>query len=175
MGWEFIDDIIWMKPNASVKNRVGGFMQHRKPLGYKPNCVTEYVMVYRKPTYRLIDWNIKQYDNDIVEKSKVAGNFEKTNVWQIDPVYNKSHLAVFPPELCKRVIQYYSFKGDLVFGPFAGSGTLGKTAINLNRKFFLTEKDKSYFRYMKESMGKPTLFQTHKVKCLSLDEFIESK
>jgi hypothetical protein len=39
MGWEFIDDIIWEKPEASVKNRIGGFQQHRKPLGYKPrNC-----------------------------------------------------------------------------------------------------------------------------------------
>lgn len=61
MGWEFIDDIIWMKPEYSVKNRIGGFQQHRKPLGYKPNCVTEYLMVYRKSTDRLIDWNIHQY------------------------------------------------------------------------------------------------------------------
>ncbi|NCS90168.1 MAG: site-specific DNA-methyltransferase, partial [Ignavibacteria bacterium] len=29
-----------------------------------------------------------------------------------------------PTELCKRVIQYYSFKGDLVFDPFGGSGTV---------------------------------------------------
>ena len=49
-GWEFIDDIIWEKPEYSVKNRVGGFQQHRKPLGYKPNTITEYLMVYRKQT-----------------------------------------------------------------------------------------------------------------------------
>ncbi|MCY3867417.1 MAG: HEAT repeat domain-containing protein, partial [Chloroflexi bacterium] len=47
LGWEFIDDIVWAKPEASAKNRVGGFQQHRKPLGYKPNMITEYVMVYR--------------------------------------------------------------------------------------------------------------------------------
>jgi len=61
-GWEFIDDIVWLKPEASVKNRVGGFMQHRKPLGYKPNSVTEYLMVYRKSTEKLLDWNIRSYD-----------------------------------------------------------------------------------------------------------------
>jgi len=48
MGWEFIDDIIWVKPEASVKNRNAGFLQHRKPLGYKPNAVSEMLMVYRK-------------------------------------------------------------------------------------------------------------------------------
>jgi len=48
MGWEFIDDIVWVKPEASVKNRNAGFLQHRKPLGYKPNAVSEMLMVYRK-------------------------------------------------------------------------------------------------------------------------------
>ena len=28
MGWEFIDDIIWVKPEPSAKNRVSGFNQH---------------------------------------------------------------------------------------------------------------------------------------------------
>ena len=48
LGWEYLDDIIWLKPESSVKNRIGGFQQHRKPLGYKPNTVTEMIMVYRK-------------------------------------------------------------------------------------------------------------------------------
>ena len=55
IGWEFIDDIVWMKPEASVKNRNAGFLQHRKPLAYKPNSTTEYVMVYRKQSDQLID------------------------------------------------------------------------------------------------------------------------
>ena len=55
MGWEFIDDIVWEKPETSVKNRNAGFLQHRKPLAYKPNAVTEYLMVYRKKTDKLID------------------------------------------------------------------------------------------------------------------------
>jgi hypothetical protein len=46
-GWEFIDDIIWLKPESSVKNRNGCFLQHRKPLAYKPNAVTEYLRFFR--------------------------------------------------------------------------------------------------------------------------------
>ncbi|TAE00537.1 MAG: restriction endonuclease subunit M [Bacteroidetes bacterium] len=153
-GWEFIDDIVWLKPEYSVKNRIGGFMQHRKPLGYKPNSVTEYLMVYRKETTKLIDWNMKSYDSQIIKESKVEDGYETTNVWKIDPKFDKIHSAVFPVELCKRVIQYYSFKGDLVFDPFAGSGTVGKTAKSLGRKFFLTEKESTYFEYMK-SKAKP--------------------
>jgi len=170
MGWEFIDDIVWMKPEASVKNRIGGFMQHRKPLGYKPNSVTEYLMVYRKSTEKLLDWNIHQYDWEKVNESRVADGFETTNVWKIDPCFDKIHSAVFPAELCKRVIQYYSFKGDLMFDPFGGSGTVGRTAKSLDRYFFLTEKDEKYFRYMqsKKSYG---IFDKHPTKFLSLTDF----
>ena len=52
MGWEYIDDIIWMKPEPSAKNRVAGFNMHRKPLAYKPNCITETLMVYRKKNFK---------------------------------------------------------------------------------------------------------------------------
>jgi DNA modification methylase len=170
-GWEFIDDIIWQKPDYSVKNRIGGFMQHRKPLTYKPNSVTEYLMVYRKETTRLIDWNVKNYDKETIEESLVPEGYETTNVWKIDPCFDKVHSAVFPVELCKRVIQYYSFKGDLIFDPFAGSGTVGKVAKALGRKFFLTEKEPTYFEYMK-SKEKPSLLDEDRSLFLTFQEFV---
>jgi DNA modification methylase len=173
MGWEFIDDIIWVKPEASVKNRNAGFLQHRKPLAYKPNARTEYLMVYRKQTDKLIDWNIRQYDWETVKESKVKDGYETSNVWEIDPKFDKVHSAVFPVELCKRVIEYYSFKGDLVFDPFAGSGTFGRTAKYLNRYFFLTEQEPKYFEYMKSFLKKneTRLFKERESKFLTIDEF----
>ncbi len=170
-GWEFIDDIIWLKPESSVKNRVGGFMQHRKPLAYKPNAVTEYLMVYRKATSKLLDWNIRSYPNEIVEASKVKDEFETNNVWKIDPVFDKVHSAVFPKELCKRVVRYYSFKGDLVFDPFGGSGTLGRTAKALDRRFFITEINTDYFEYMKSKTKSKTMFNERITKFQTFDEF----
>ncbi|MGB4654401.1 MAG: DNA methyltransferase [Bacteroidales bacterium] len=172
-GWEFIDDIIWLKPEASVKNRIGGFMQHRKPLAYKPNAVTEYLMVYRKQTEKLLDWNMRSYDGKTVEESKVADGYETTNVWKIDPCFDKVHSAVFPFELCKRVIQYYSYKGDLVFDPFAGSGTVGQAAKALDRLFFLTEQEPTYFEYMKSKTKSKLMFDEIKTKFLTLEQFKE--
>jgi DNA modification methylase len=173
-GWEFIDDIVWLKPEASVKNRIGGFMQHRKPLGYKPNSVTEYLMVYRKSTEKLLDWNIRNYDHKTVEESKVADGYETTNVWKIDPCFDKIHSAIFPVELCKRVIQYYSYKGDLIFDPFGGSGTVGRTAKALERLFFLTEQEIKYFEYMQSKTKDSTLFNERKTRFLTLEQFKET-
>ena len=174
MGWEFIDDIIWEKPECSVKNRIGGFQQHRKPLAYKPNTVTEYLMVYRKKTDKLLDWNIRQYDRPTVEESKVKEAFETTNVWKINPKSDKIHPAVFPAELCKRVIAYYSYKGDLIFDPFAGSGTTGKTAQSMGRLFFMTEKEPKYFAYMKKLMPENIFSQDLPAKFLTLEQFASS-
>ncbi len=175
MGWEFLDDIVWVKPESSVKNRIAGFLQHRKPLAYKPNAVTEMLMVYRKSTDKLIDWNIHQYHLDVVEKSKVSDSFESTNVWKIDPTYDKNHSAVFPISLCDRVIKYYSMVGDLVFDPFAGSGTLGKSALRLNRSFFLTEIEAKYVEYMRVEFraGGFTNDYSRNVHILDLAEFIK--
>jgi DNA methylase len=160
-----------LKPETSVKNRIGGFMQHRKPLGYKPNAVTEYLMVYRKQTEKLLDWNMRSYNFDIVNESKVADGYESNNVWKIDPCFNKVHSAIFPVELCKRVIQYYSFKGDLVFDPFGGSGTVGRTAKSLERLFFLTEQEPVYFDYMQQKAKPDALFKERQTQFLSLEEF----
>lgn len=171
MGWDFIDDIVWAKPEASVKNRNAGFLQHRKPLGYKPNARTEYLMVYRKKTDKLLDWNIRQYDWQTVRDSKVQDGYETSNVWDIDPTFNKTHSAVFPIELCKRVIEYYSFKGDLVFDPFGGSGTFGRTAKFLNRHFFLTEKNSEYFEYMQSFLKRLNFSDERTTKFMKLRDF----
>lgn len=176
MGWEFIDDIVWIKPEASVKNRNAGFLQHRKPLGYKPNAVSEMLMVYRKKTDKLIDWNMKQYPDDKIEKSKVLNGYETTNIWRIDPVFDKVHSAVFPLELCRRVIKYYSFVGDLIFDPFSGSGTLGRAAGQLDRFFFLTERESKYISRIKENISSEfDLFSMSKAqpKFIGIKKFIE--
>ena len=87
MGWEFIDDIIWAKPEKSAKNRVAGFDVNRKPLTYKANPRTEYVMVYRKKSYKLIDWNLRRYSLADINSSRVDDDFERSNVWEISPRY----------------------------------------------------------------------------------------
>lgn len=170
LGWEFIEDIIWVKPERCAKNRNGGFFRHRKPLGYKPNIVTEYVMVYRKKTDKLIDWNMRQYDEETVEASKVKGGYEKTNVWHIHPASDKVHPAIFPTELATRVIQFYSFKGDVVFDPFGGIGTVGGAALPLERFFLLVEQAEKYVQKAMQAV-EGSLFSGIHPRCLNLDEF----
>lgn len=153
-GFDFIDDIIWEKPSGAgwATGRGRRFAADRTPLQYKAVPVTEYLLVYRKHTDKLIDWNIRNHpDKEAVLSSKVQDGYEQTNIWRLPPSYTKEHPAIFPAELVKRVIQYYSFEGDVVLDPFAGTGTVGKVAINLNRRFALAEMDPNYLELIKRN------------------------
>jgi len=152
-GFEFIDDIVWKKPDGAATNRNGGFFQHRKPLGYKPNPVVEYVMVYRKNTEKLIDWNMRQIPDKVMKASKVKGkDYDKTNLWKINPETSNKHPASFPEKLVENVIKFYSYENDLVMDPFAGSGTVGKVSADNNRYSFLVDDKPEYIKVMKKRL-----------------------
>ena len=151
-GFEFIDDIIWEKPEGAgwATGRGRRFAADRHPLQYKAVPVTEYVLVYRKQTDQLIDWNIREHhDQQAVRESRIGDGYERTNVWRIPPASSREHPAVFPRELADRVIAYYSFKGDVVLDPFAGIGTVGESCAASGRRFVLSEKDAGYVEVMR--------------------------
>ena len=158
IGFEFIDDIIWRKPEGAGWHLGRGrrFAADRQPLQYKPVTVTEYILVYRKKTRRLIDWNLRQHpDPAAAARSRILGEYDITNIWEITPAGHKAHPAVFPDELARRVIRYYSFEGDCVLDPFAGVGTVGRVAAAMGRRFILIEKRADYYATLRRELSQP--------------------
>jgi DNA modification methylase len=154
-GYDFIDDIIWEKPEGAgwATGRGRRFAADRNPLQYKPVPVTEYILVYRKHTDKLIDWNIRAHpDKKLVAESKIGDDYERTNIWRIKPAHDPRHPAVFPLELAEKVIRYYSFKGDVVMDPFVGIGTTGKAPAMLGRRFVLIEQNPRYVDIIREEV-----------------------
>ena len=143
-GFHFIDEIYWIKPEPSVPDRISGYRQTRKPLSYKPNCITESIMVYRKNADFLLDKNMRQnksYDDYYRHEDE---DIDTSNCWYITPSRDKKHPAVFPEELVRRVLKYYSFEGDTVLDCFAGSGTTGRVARSMSRVPIMCEINKDY-------------------------------
>jgi DNA modification methylase len=147
IGFEFLEDIIWKKPNGSVPNRNGGFFRHRKPIAYKPNIVTEYILVFKKPSKNLIDKFLKNH-------SLVKGDYDKTNMWEFNPETKSKHSAPFPVILPQKCIKYYSYENELVLDPFMGSGTTAIAAIRENRNFIGSELNKEYFELSQNRIKK---------------------
>ncbi|MCL2298309.1 MAG: site-specific DNA-methyltransferase [Proteobacteria bacterium] len=172
-GFEFIDDIIWAKPSGAgwATGRGRRFAADRNPLQYKAVPVTEYVLVYRKKTDKLIDWHIRNHpDRNAVDASKIADGYETTNIWHIQPNTRSPHPAPFPLELAEKVIRYYSFKGDVVLDPFAGSGTTGMAAVKCGRRFVLFDNNPEYVEWIREGARQWLGKASKEVLLLNLNE-----
>jgi DNA modification methylase len=143
IGFEFLEDIIWKKPEGAATNRNGVFFRNRKPVAYKPNIVTEYILVFKKPATFLIDKVIKN-------NSLVSDGYERTNVWEFNPDISSKHPAPFPETLVDKIIKYYSYEKDIVYDPFLGSGTTAKMSILNNRNWIGSELVEEYCNMAQE-------------------------
>jgi len=144
MGWKYIDDIVWVKPEGAAINRNGGFYQHRKPVAYKPNIVSETIFIFQKPADFLIDKVVRSYEDDILEQSLVKEDYERSNVWKINPETASKHIAPYPKELSDKIVKYYSYVGDLVLDPFMGSGTTAISCVDNDRQYLGVELHQEY-------------------------------
>ncbi len=64
------------------------------------------------------------------------------------------HPTVKPIELMKYLVRLVTRKEGIVLDPFAGTGTTGEAALLQNRKYYLIEKNKKYFKDIKNRVGK---------------------
>jgi len=152
IGYEFLEDIIWEKPDGAAKNRNAGFYVHRKPVAYKPNLVAENILVFKKPAPFLIDKVLRGYSGETLKRSLVEDGYERTNIWKINPETTSKHPAPFPLELAEKVIRYYSYLGDLIYDPFMGSGTTLLAAKKLGRKWIGSEIHQLYCEIAQERL-----------------------
>src|SRR5579884_376955 len=74
------------------------------------------------------------------------------DVWTIAPESARrvNHPAPFPVELPQRLIELYTYAGDLVLDPFAGAGTTLVAAIRSDRRYLGYDTDAGYVAIARE-------------------------
>jgi DNA modification methylase len=85
------------------------------------------------------------------------------SVWDIikTPEENKlGHPAMFPVELCKRLIEIYTKKGETVLDPFMGSGSTIIAAKDLGRKGIGIDVNPEFVKLAKHRLSQQKLFPT---------------
>jgi site-specific DNA-methyltransferase (adenine-specific) len=147
-------EIIWNKAaSASPSTAWGSWRSAANPV---LRDVHEYILVFSKDTFSLRRPGAQSTISreEFLEWTK--------SVWNIPAVSARKvgHPAPFPEELPHRLIQLYTFKGDIVLDPFAGSGTTCVAALAAGRCYVGYELNPDYVRLANGRLDKFKTQQT---------------
>jgi site-specific DNA-methyltransferase (adenine-specific) len=160
-GFLPMGEIIWRKGKGANGNCAwGSWRSARAP---RLRDVHEYLLVFAKEDFS----RPERGESDIKRDEFMEATL---SVWDILPESAKrvGHPAPFPVELAARVIQLYSYVGDVVLDPFIGSGTTAVAAVKSGRRFAGFEIDPGYFQLAQERVAEaqrtpPTIESTQDV------------
>jgi len=142
VGWKYHATIIWNEGNISRRTAWGSWMKASAPYVIAP--VELIVILYKE------QW--KKTNGSLISDITKEEFMEYTNgIWTFPGESKKriGHPAPFPKALPYRAIKLFSYQKDVVFDPFAGSGTTLIVAANTHRKSVGLDIDKNYCELMK--------------------------
>lgn len=151
MGMDYMGAIIWQK-TTTMNTSGGGAIMGSFP--YPRNGILkmdyEFILLFKKlgnapkPTLE---------QKKASEITKEEWNQYFSSHWNFNGVKQFGHIAMFPEELPKRLIKMFSFVGETVLDPFAGSGTTSLAAKHLNRNSIGYEINKEFKPLIQEKLS----------------------
>jgi site-specific DNA-methyltransferase (adenine-specific) len=146
LGLDTLTPILWFKIGNRTNEAGGGSSgYYGKP--YQPGAVIkndfEHIVMLRKPGgYRT---------TSMIQKALSMLQKDEMDAWQ-RPYWSdirgaslqNGHPAPFPLELAERLIRMFSFAGDTVLDPFAGSGSTALGAMRCGRNSISIEIEPDY-------------------------------
>ena len=150
------DTYIWDRKNPTKKLMFGSYPH---PRNFYAQNTSEFITVY-----------VKDGKNNDTAPSETKNNSKLTQaewveftkqIWSI-PTPNEGdlafgdHSAIMPEEIARRCIRLFTFEGDLVLDPFAGSGTTLKVAKELNRNYLGYEVVQDYKKLIDKKLDSVT-------------------
>lgn len=156
LGMDYMGAIIWQK-TTTMNTSGGGAIMGSFP--YPRNGILkmdyEFILLFKKlgnapkPTK-------EQKERSIISKEEWGQYF--SSHWNFNGVKQYEHIAMFPEELPRRLIKMFSFAGETVFDPFAGSGTTSLAAKHLGRNSIGYEINRSFAPIIRSKLCEEQLF-----------------
>lgn len=141
LGFLMRGEIIWHKgSSAGTSTAWGSWMSPSNPILRDTH---EYILVFSKETFGRVnkaDRKSTITKEQFLEFTKSVWTFPSESARRI------GHPAPFPVELPFRLIQLYTFEGDIVLDPFMGSGQTAIAAVKCGRHYVGYDIDPTYVK-----------------------------
>ena len=137
IGYLMRGEIIWVKAKgASGSCAWGSWCSAKNPT---LRDLHEYVLVFSKGRFDRVMKGENTVERDAFMRDTLS-------VWEIPPASARKvgHPAPFPVELPKRLIELYTYRGDLVLDPFCGAGSACVAAAQLGRHYVGYDTEPEY-------------------------------
>jgi modification methylase len=151
IGFDYMGAVIWQKVTTS--NTTGGGVQMGS-YPYPRNGILkldyEFILIFKKLG------EAPKHTKEQKEFSKMTAEEWNTffaGHWNFTGARQNGHIAMFPEELPRRLIKMFSFVGETVFDPFAGSGTTSLAAKNLDRNSIGYEINPEFIPFIKDKLA----------------------
>ena len=143
VGFFMRGEIIWDKGVSGTSTAWGSW---RSPTNPTLRDSHEYILIFQKPPFgrSAVEGNQLTIQRDtFLEGTK--------SIWHIHPAsaIDAEHPAPFPIELPRRLIELYTFPGDVVLDPFVGTGATAMASHGLNRIFVGYDVEERYVEIAK--------------------------
>jgi DNA modification methylase len=179
-GWYLRSDIIWHKPNPmpeSVTDRPTKAHEYIFLLSKSQKYYYDHEAI-KEPCQTPIDSkarcgfgsvNGKLSTTEYSHSNETGKRWEKTDVrnkrsvWTV-PLrpFKEAHFATYPEKLIEPCILAGCPEDGIILDPFAGSGTTGKRAKELGRRYVLIELNPEYVKLATDRLRQEELFGNHK-------------
>jgi len=147
LGYLLRGEIVWQKSHAAGGSCAWGTYQ--RPGNPVLRDVSERIVVASKGRFdRAVTAEARARAGLPSEGTMTMDEFvdATTDVWDLpsESATRVGHPAPFPVELPRRLIELYTYRGDLVLDPFMGSGSTAVAAVRTERHFVGFDTDPDY-------------------------------
>jgi DNA modification methylase len=151
LGLQFLmrGEIIWDKGASSSASTAWG--SWRSASNPTLRDAHEYILVFSKGNYRRDRITGRR---DTITREEFLEFTKSVWAFPAESARKVGHPAPFPVELPYRLIQLYTFEGDVVLDPFMGSGQTALAALKAGRHYIGYETNPEYVKLAERRIAK---------------------
>ena len=130
LGFLMRGEIIWNKASSSSPSTAwGSWLSAANPT---LRDIHEYILVFSKGVFSRENANQRR---STISREEFLEFTKSVWTFSAEPARGVGHPAPFPVELPYRLLQLYTFEGEVILDPFMGSGQAAIAAIKTNRHY----------------------------------------